>query len=142
MNFAADADVVFAGCQATERARVIVRQEVSGFTTLDTMRTPSISIQPSLDAFVEAFDVLTDGLLRGLDWANVFVAGGIVYHTLTAIDLPADRAKSLSSDIDLYIYGLSPVDATNKIEQIHDTWKANLPEGAPAFILRNARTVT
>lgn len=133
---------MFEGCPVNENARTIIRHGVSGFTILDDKRAASISIQPSLQKFLEAFDVLTDGILRGLDWNNLFVAGGIVHHALTATDLPSDKEKSLSSDVDLYVYGLSPMAATKKIEQIYNTWKSNLPKGAPAFILRNARTVT
>ena len=50
---------------------------LSGFTFFDDKRPQSLRIQPSIEKFAATFNQLSDGLLNGLDWNNIFVAGGI-----------------------------------------------------------------
>lgn len=124
---------------------MIVREPVSGYTLLDTKRAPTIHIQPSVAAFAERFEQMSDGLLRGLDWTNICAAGGIILGSLLCVhgvEGVAKPAEWVNSDIDLYVYGLSPIQSNEKIRHIFDVYKRNLPEGAPALIVRNSKTVT
>lgn len=93
------------------------------------------------------FAALTDNLLAGLNWGNVLVAGGIVLSTLLCTNHKADSKKYRDSDIDVYIYGLGPVEANAKVKHIYKIWKSNLPRlkdgSLPEYrVLRNARTIT
>ena len=45
--------------------------------------TPAVS--PDLATFKQRFDLFTSGQLDGLDWSNVFVAGGAVLAALSPI---------------------------------------------------------
>jgi hypothetical protein len=87
---------------------------------------------------------MTDGLLHGLNWSNVFVAGGIVLGALlTPAVSGANRPEEWqSSDIDIYIYGLDPTLANKKIEAIAATYQKNLPPGSPFLVVRNSQTIT
>lgn len=121
---------------------MLTRVPLSGLTLLDYNKPPTLNIQPSLRSFIRAFDVLTQGLLDGLDWDHVFVAGGMALAALLSTNIVADASKWEASDIDLFIYGLDPSEANDKIEQIYNVWVSNLPLGAGTRILRNARTIT
>ncbi|KAF9069166.1 hypothetical protein BDP27DRAFT_1447965 [Rhodocollybia butyracea] len=93
-----------------------------GYTILADKRPPTTFIQPSSADFKRRFYSMTGGLLAGLDWSNIFVAGGLVLGALLTPDIPSTASvpaflnqyeEWISSDIDLYIYGLD-VDAANK----------------------------
>ncbi|KDQ16983.1 hypothetical protein BOTBODRAFT_172592 [Botryobasidium botryosum FD-172 SS1] len=138
-------DIVFPGSTLTESARTIKRQDVSGLTLLDQKRASSIQTQPSIDAFSNKFTELTGGLLKGLSWENVFVAGGIVAGSLFCVDDSNAIAKPEQwkhSDIDVYLYGLTPKEANEKIAHIFDVFKSNLEPNAPAMVVRNSKTIT
>lgn len=115
---------------------------MSGTTILDNKRPSTLRIQPDLNAFTVAFDAITGGLLSGLDWTNVFVAGGIALGALLCTDVARNVPKYVNSDIDLYIYGLGPLEANEKVEHVYRTWLSNLPSNAPHQVLRNSRTIT
>jgi hypothetical protein len=94
---------------------------------------------------------MTDNLLNGLEWSNVFVAGGTSFGALVTPALPADHVDAknvqkqeewLESDIDLYIYGLGPDQANEKIKHIAEVYKKNLPSDAPFLVVRNSQTIT
>ncbi|KAJ7815281.1 hypothetical protein B0H14DRAFT_1410689 [Mycena olivaceomarginata] len=89
---------------------------------------------------------MSDGLLKNLNWSNVFVAGGIVLGTLLYVDTaggqPHRDPRWSSSDIDIYIYGLSPTEANEKVGHIFDTFCANLPPGSQTLVVRNCSTIT
>ncbi|KAJ6572093.1 hypothetical protein B0H19DRAFT_677499 [Mycena capillaripes] len=86
---------------------------------------------------------MSDGLLRNLDWINVLVAGGIVLGTLMAGDGSPNHVQDWrSSDIDIYVYGLSPEDANKKIQHVFDTFSSNFPPGTRTFAVRNLKTIT
>ncbi|KAK0239110.1 hypothetical protein EDD85DRAFT_531090 [Armillaria nabsnona] len=91
---------------------------------------------------------MTDNVLRGLSWDNIFVAGGLIFGTLLTPQVAADHPdvnkaeEWLASDIDLYIYGLSPKEANDKIRHVEDVYKSNLPAGSPFFVVRNLQTIT
>ncbi|KAJ7473946.1 hypothetical protein FB451DRAFT_1466358 [Mycena latifolia] len=140
----ADSDAVFPSSTKTHAARTIVRPtSLPGYELLSNARAPKIEIQPSTAAFKRTFERLSDGLLKDLDWSNVFVAGGIVLGTLLALDTAPDVSKQwAASDIDVYIHGLTPKEANAKLEHLFTTFRANLPPGTPTLVVRNSKTVT
>ncbi|PBK72559.1 hypothetical protein ARMSODRAFT_1016511 [Armillaria solidipes] len=122
---------------ADNAALKITRSDVAslpGFTVLGEKRKPA--------------DAMTDNVLRGLSWDNIFVAGGLIFGTLLTPQVPAghpdvNKAEEwLASDIDLYIYGLSPKEANDKIRHVEDVYKSNLPAGSPFLVVRNSQTIT
>jgi hypothetical protein len=103
-----------------------------GFVIMGDKRSPVIYLQSSEDAFRASWNAKTDGLLTGLDWNNVFVAGGLVLGTLLTPSLPSGfpdvqevntANEWQSSDIDLYIYGLDVTSANAKIRHIAEVYK-------------------
>ena len=114
-----------------------------GLEFLDELRERHLSIQPDSASFAKVFERITRGVLRGLDWSNVFVAGGMAVTTLLHTDPSQDHDRSIRDpDIDLYIYGLGPEDANRKVEEVHDTWARNLPATAQArLVVKNAKTI-
>ncbi|KAI9683634.1 MAG: hypothetical protein M1829_004939 [Trizodia sp. TS-e1964] len=125
-------------------ARVLVRKDppAGGFEFLDTQRPRQIQIQPSTAAFVETFHRITGGILKGLNWENVFVAGGMVLTTLLHLDPSKDSLKKVRDcDVDIYIYGLNSVQANQKVEEIYNVWTSNLPAGAEKLVVKNAKTI-
>ncbi|KAJ7776447.1 hypothetical protein B0H16DRAFT_1712823 [Mycena metata] len=144
-----DSDVVFPQSTLTPIARTITRPVLSGFAVLDERRHVEITIQPSTMAFAKRFTYMTDNFLENLDWNNVLVAGGIVLGTLLAVKNPGapDAFNYItdqweSSDIDIYLYGLSAAQATIKAQSIYNTFKANLLDGTPSFVVKNSKTIT
>ncbi|KAJ7623066.1 hypothetical protein DFH06DRAFT_759446 [Mycena polygramma] len=141
-----DADAVFPGSTKTTKARKIRRPEdLPGYKMLDGKRQVTIDIQPSVAAFKRSFDRMSDGLLKNLNWDNVVVAGGIVLGSLLAVETAAGKSQSehwKSSDIDVYIYGLAPKEANEKIKHLFATFRANLPPGSPTLVVRNSKTIT
>ncbi|KZV86229.1 hypothetical protein EXIGLDRAFT_653432 [Exidia glandulosa HHB12029] len=121
-------------------------ESVPGFRVLEAKRADAVFVQPSIETFRERWASMTEDCLDGLDWTNVCVAGGLVLGALLTPDAPmANKPKEwVSSDIDLYVYGLeSDVDAANrKIKHIAETYKSNLPPGAPFLAVRNSQTIT
>lgn len=114
-----------------------------GLEILDELRKRELTIQPSSASFCKVFERITHGILRGLDWSNVLVAGGMALTTLLHTDPTKDDDRAVRDpDIDLYIYGLGPEDANRKIGEIHGTWVRSLPATAQArLVVKNARTI-
>ncbi|MCJ1404751.1 hypothetical protein MMC11_007977 [Xylographa trunciseda] len=103
-----------------------------GFEFLDDRRKNSMKILANDSAVQTTFDRLTEGLLKGLDWSNIVVMGGMVLQTLMAIDPCHDIDQQvLDSDIDLYVYGLNVEDSNAKVEHVYDTWIKNLSNLEP-----------
>ncbi|KAJ7016580.1 hypothetical protein C8F04DRAFT_1281023 [Mycena alexandri] len=128
----------------TNASRTIVRPtNLPGYQVLSGKRAPQIEIQPSAAGFKSTFDRLSDGLLKGLDWKNVFIAGGIVLGALLAVRTqPGIAAQWVSSDVEVYLYGLGLEAANAKLEHLFKTFRANLPRGTPTLVVRNSKTVT
>lgn len=114
-----------------------------GLEFLDELRQRHLTIQPNSASFAKVFERITRGVLGGLDWSNVFVAGGMALTTLLHTDPSKDHDRAIRDpDIDLYIYGLGPEDANRKVEEVHDTWARNLPATAQArLVVKNAKTI-
>ncbi|KAG8834292.1 hypothetical protein FRC20_007488 [Serendipita sp. 405] len=123
----------------------ITRPDVDGFKCLDAYRQPHIYIQSNLDRFTSSFDRLANGQLKGLEWSNIFVAGGLVLGSLLCVDVE-DAVNTPeqweSSDVDIYIYGLTPAQANDKIRHLYDIFKRNLPSDAPTLVVRNSKTIS
>lgn len=138
------AGLVFSQSKLGKKWRAVDREpqsHVSGFTFLDDQRDEVVKIQPSLKAFESEFQSLSDGLLKGLNWSNVFVAGGLVLGSLLSVDTE-QREAFAHSDIDVYIYGLDAPKANEKIAEIYKVWQGNLPTHTPTGVVRNSRTIT
>ncbi|KAK7013935.1 hypothetical protein R3P38DRAFT_3206507 [Favolaschia claudopus] len=147
-----DANIVFPRSTLNDdlSARLVFRPNaLPGYEILCHAREPHVGIQPSTVAFKRNFVHLTHGLLNSVDWNNVVVAGGIVLGALN-VDLSNtiyagpeyDSGKWTSSDVDVYIYGLSPINANKKILHIFDVFRSNLPPGMRTLVIRNSRTIT
>ncbi|KAJ3740389.1 hypothetical protein DFH05DRAFT_1508590 [Lentinula detonsa] len=127
-----------------------------GYTILAEKRSPTIFVQPTASDFKGRFDCMSGGLLAGLDWSNIFVAGGLVLGALLTPDIPPTASvptserlylnqplEWISSDIDLYIYGLDVEAANEKIKHIAEVYQSNLGSvDAPFLVVRNSQTIT
>jgi hypothetical protein len=141
------AGIVFPGSVLTQSGRTITRPKpLPGFEVLCDARQDQITIQPTTSAFKQTFEALSQGLLTGLNWANILVAGGMVLGTLVSVvDCdPAVQSLWHSSDIDIYVYGLSADEATKKMHHIYEVFRSNLADGTPTPTLgvRNSKTIT
>ncbi|KAJ7186758.1 hypothetical protein C8R46DRAFT_1184623 [Mycena filopes] len=141
------ADSVFPSSVADHLGRTIQRRDsLPGYEVIYAAREAQITIQPSVKAFKRTFEHVSDGLLKNLNWNNIFVAGGIILGTLLSVDSPDGQPRTDSrwgsSDIDLYIYGLSAGEANQKVDHIFKTFCANLPPGTPRLVVRNCSTIT
>lgn len=129
------------------QAPLVIRRKdppKGGFEILDERRQRTIRVQPSDAGFVETFERITKGILRGLDWSNVFVAGGMVVTTLLHTAGPnKDHHKRIQDcDIDVYLYGLGPEAANRKVEEIYNVWKSNLPPtNRQQLVVKNHKTI-
>jgi len=114
-----------------------------GLEVFDHRRLKQLSINCSNVTFGQVFDRITNGILDGLDWTNILLAGGMALTTLLHVDPRKDKIPSIQDpDLDLYIYGLGPKDANLKVEEIHDTWVRNLPASASErLVVKNAKTI-
>ncbi|KAJ3823192.1 hypothetical protein F5880DRAFT_1653181 [Lentinula raphanica] len=129
---------------------------VPGYTVLVNKRSSTLFVQPSVSDFKSRFDSMCGGLLAGLDWNNIFIAGDLVLGALltphvpsTATLLDSERfclnspSDWTSSDIDLYIHGLDVESANEKIQQIAEVYQRNLGSAnAPFLVVRNTQTIT
>jgi len=90
----------------------------------------------SQNEFITRWTTFTNGILNGLDWTNVFCAGGAILGNLVA-----DNAGYTTSDIDLFLYGLDTDETANaKLREIHAMIVRNT--GCQGDVIRTARAVT
>lgn len=129
----------------TTRARVVVNEEDLGAKYImplseDQRRkegTPAM-VQ-SLDDFKKNWAIFTESSLSQLtDWSNVIAAGGAVQACLAPLPEKAKASKrSLrkhfhshaypASDVDLFLYGLTPEQAEVKINAIYEAVRDSIP---------------
>ncbi|KAI4211607.1 MAG: hypothetical protein LQ351_005648 [Letrouitia transgressa] len=96
-----------------------------GFEFYDELRSNAIHVHASDHSFSKSFNRITEGILYGLDWSNVFAAGGMI---LTALLRDPEEDFAITHEkVEIYLYGLTPMQATAKVEEIYRVWKANLP---------------
>ena len=114
-----------------------------GFEFLDHHRQRLLSILPNSQAFAATFDRITSNIFRGLNWSNVFVAGGMVLRTLVHTDETEDSHKNIRDcDINVYLYGLNSEEANAKVDEIYNVWSSNLPAAnSQKLIVKNAKTI-
>ncbi|KAE8270438.1 hypothetical protein A4X09_0g1887 [Tilletia walkeri] len=131
---------------ATIRIERPDKAQLPGQLLLDQYRKDAIEIN-TLPAFQSRFDSMTFGALKGLNWSNVLVAGGIALAALTCVT-DEEMKNSESSDIDLYVWGLTADQANTKLQEIEKVFVSNLPAdkdtGKPIqyAVLRNSQTIT
>jgi hypothetical protein len=129
-----------------ELTRLIVRKDPpkGGFEFFDAKRPRLLRIQPSTEAFISTFNRITRDILNGLNWENIFIAGGMVLTTLLHVDPAKDNdRKAKDCDIDMYIYGLTAGEATEKVKEIYEVWTSNLPpDNRQQLVVKNAKTIT
>jgi len=105
-----------------------------------------IHLHPALSSDVrEKVHEMTYRQLDGLDWSNIFVAGGMVLGTLLSVeemDAPSAADQWKGSDIDIYIYGLHPAAANEKVCLIYEVFRANLPANAPYLVIGNSKEIS
>ena len=94
-------------------------------------------------AFWQTLDRVTQGILRGLDWSNVILAGDMVLKILLHTD-PSKDDEDLNESIllDLYIHGLDQQSANQKAEQIYETWNTNLSGWTERILVKTSRTLS
>lgn len=122
----------------------------TNFCFLDEGWKSTIKIQPSTDHYINAFNNLTKGVLGGLNWDNVFVAGGIALNAFLCIkgedndDLSPKPWEygDMENDIDLYLYGFKTItEANNKIKEIWKVWNSNVSATNSTLIVRSSKTI-
>eukprot|EP01132_Coremiostelium_polycephalum_P005506 gene5506-6860_t len=92
-------------------------------------------IVQSLNDFKSKWETFTNGIFSGFKWNNVFAAGGAVLGC--TLEKPIDFEKS---DIDLFIYGLSEKEATEKLLYIYNFLKEKRP--TEVEIMRSKYAIT
>ncbi|KAJ7200897.1 hypothetical protein GGX14DRAFT_571908 [Mycena pura] len=140
-----DAEAMFPDSTVDTGARVITRPAMfPGFHVLGALRHLHLCIQPSATLFKLQFDKMTGGLPKDLNWRNVIVAGGIVLGALHAVHRlsPVTEEQWVTSDIDIYVYGLDSKTATEKIDHIFNVYRSNIPGSAQVLVVRNSKTIT
>lgn len=114
---------------------------VGHFAVLGEKRKKEMEMLSTDIGFKKRWDEVTGGILEGLDWSNVVAAGGLVLGCLTATDDEV-KVKLKDADVDLYFYGLNPEEANVKVQEVWNSWSANLPVGSEKLVVRNAKTIT
>ncbi|KAF8194925.1 hypothetical protein BJ912DRAFT_923825 [Pholiota molesta] len=96
----------------------------------------SPSCVADMASFVKRWSIFTHGVLeKFLDWDNVVVAGGSVLAALVQTTAQTDNelrklyfsGPYSMADVDIFLWGLSPIEAENKICRIFDAVKASVP---------------
>jgi len=116
----------------TTRARVVQNEfdlsekHLMPLTKAGRRKEGSPAMTSSLDEFHRHWSIFSEGSLSLLDWNNVVAAGGSVLACLLPVpDANKDSKRSLrkyfhsaafpTSDVDLFLYGLTPEQAEAKI---------------------------
>ncbi|KAL8733561.1 MAG: hypothetical protein Q9166_001969 [cf. Caloplaca sp. 2 TL-2023] len=125
-----------------------------GFEFLYQKRKQKMRILGTDARWKYTFDHVTNGCLEGLDWKNVFIAGGVVLNTLLHTDNLENDSRDLAHkdvvecDIDLYLYDLTPAEANHKVEHIYKIWYQNThshggsPRAKHQMVVKTAKTIT
>lgn len=114
-----------------------------GLEILDEHRYWALRIQPNDDVYAKNFESITKGVLHGLDWTNVLVAGGMALTALTTVNGSInDESTRRNCEIDVYLYGLSPEQANRKVEEIYNVWNSNLDSGdCEKLVVKEAKSI-
>ena len=114
-----------------------------GFECLNEKRERTIDICANSQSYCRRFHRLTGGILKGLDWSNVFLAGGMALTTLVHTEKSNDISPYIQeSDLDIFLYGLDAEHANQKVEEIYNVWKNNLPaSNQNIMVVKNFKTI-
>jgi hypothetical protein len=84
-------DLLFSGSVDCRSYRKIKRKQPpkGEFYFFDVKKPAKLRIQSSTAGYVEVFQRNTGGILEGLNWKNVFVAGRIALNTLVSVEQTA-----------------------------------------------------
>lgn len=90
--------------------------------------------------FLKNFSMVTQNVFDGVDWSNMFIAGGSILAALTATDnkIPASFHNT---DIDVFIYGLSPEAASKKILAVCEQINKNSKGGGHILVSQHSVTL-
>ncbi|KAJ2911616.1 hypothetical protein MD484_g8798, partial [Candolleomyces efflorescens] len=104
------------------------------------------SMADNLNRFKLNFADFTQNALSGITWNNIVVAGGSVLAcvspTYRSMDAPHmfRWSQYCHSDVDIFLYGLSPAQAEEKMKEIFEAIRAVSPK--PPVCLRTKHAVT
>ncbi|KAE8232097.1 hypothetical protein CF326_g2877 [Tilletia indica] len=105
------------------------KNELRGVKMFDHLRK-GYAYMRSEEAWKTSFRAFGGTMLDGMDFGNVFIAGGSVLACLSE----SDFEKTLrSSDIDLFLYGLDEEQTLQKLENIENTLRRNTPDYASRY---------
>lgn len=123
-------------------------------TLPDEQRRPdgSPAVVQSLKEFQHNFNVFSESSLVDLDWSNVVASGSSVVNTLLPVpERYRDSKRALrefyhekfcpASDVDLFIYGLTEEQATEKIKQIETRVRDSILTETTTVRTKNAITI-
>lgn len=91
----------------------------------------------SFPLFLSYINEFSSACFEGFNWDNVFLAGGVVLGSLTP-----NPEGFRSSDLDLFIYGLSKEEANDKVESILSQIQKNFASLNPILIVRTNNSIT
>lgn len=83
------------GIRTTERPSL---ESLNGIRLLDAKREAHIKTR-DLQSFKTTFNHMSGDILKGLDWSNVLVAGGMILAALTSTTLE-DEEKAKAADLE------------------------------------------
>lgn len=103
------------------------------------------------DEFYDNFDIFTERILENINWNNVCMAGGSVEAILRKIPKKYCKNNTTkrewyhniaypSSDIDLFIYGLSDRECTKKLYELYESITKMIPKNCKC--IRSSRAIT
>ena len=98
----------------------------------------------SIEKFNENFSAFTENQFSGLNWNNIFIAGGSILSCLSnEFSSSIEQGNPFhSSDIDLFIYGLSPFEANQKLNHIYNIVKKNSNSLGNLSVIRSSHAIT
>ena len=128
-----------------ETSIVITRMEppLGGFECLGENRKRTVEICATSQSYCERFDSITKGILRGLDWSHVLLAGNMALATLIYMDESSEANRDIQEgELNIYLYGLDADQANQKVEEIFKVWTSNLPpDNQDTLVVKNVRTI-
>ncbi|KAI0084195.1 hypothetical protein BDY19DRAFT_997912 [Irpex rosettiformis] len=151
---------IFAASPAirTTRARVITDEKdaaakyIMPLSEGQRRKEGTPAMVQSLDDFKKNWAIFTEGSLSQLtDWSNIIAAGGAVQACLAPLPDKATVSKRAlrkhyhsnaypASDVDLFLYGLTPEQAEVKINAIYEAVRDSIPWDATC--IRTKHTVS
>ncbi|KAK0523571.1 hypothetical protein OC834_005849 [Tilletia horrida] len=103
------------------------QEDLIGVKMFDELRSQTLHVR-SLQAFQVAFQHFTGGILAGLNFDNVFVAGGSVNAALTDPDASNFGARLRKSDVDIFLYDLTDFEMVNKVAHVQAVLRNNISD--------------